>query len=173
MYSEGEKEFQITLYMMVFTVSSCVGWLYETILTSVRRGTFAERGFLQLPLCPIYGFGAIVLLAMFGRMKRAWLIFVVSTVVTTLIELAASYLLEYVFHMQLWTYKHWPLQFQGRISFWSSVLFGTLSVLLIKVITPALKRTMRELSGRSRWFLSLLVAGAILLDTCLCWKARG
>ncbi len=55
---KDSREFQVNLYIMVFTVSSFLGWLYETVLTSVRWETFAERGFLQLPICPIYGVGA-------------------------------------------------------------------------------------------------------------------
>lgn len=167
---KGEIEFRCTLYIMIFTVSSIIGWLYETILTSVRWGYFAERGFLQLPLCPIYGFGAIVLLLMFHHLKNSAVIFVVSTLVTTVIELVASYLLEYFLHMQLWTYKHWPLHFQGRISLWSSILFGALAVILIKVIYPLVKHGMEGLNRRCRIFLSIWIVGTILLDTILCLK---
>ncbi len=163
-------EFQINLYIMVFTVSAFCGWLYETILTSVRWGTFAERGFLQLPLCPIYGFGAVVLLGLFGRLKNSIVIFLVSTVVTTVIELAASYLLDIFLNRQLWTYKHWPLHFQGRISFWSSIIFGILAVLLIKLIYPLTKLILNNLTKRSRVFFSLLIVGSVLLDTYLCLK---
>ncbi len=168
MESRGKVEFQINLYIMVFTVSAHIGWLYETILTSVRWGNFAERGFLQLPLCPIYGFGAVILLLLFGRLKSSIVIFLVSTVVTTMIELAASYLLEYFLHRQLWTYKHWPLHFQGRISFWSSVLFGVLAVLLIKIIYPLTRYALNNLTKRSRVFLSLLIVSSVLFDTYIC-----
>lgn len=165
---KATAEFQINLYVMVFTVSAFCGWLYETVFTSVRWGYFAERGFLQLPLCPIYGFGAVVLLLLFGRLKNSAVIFLASTIVTTVIELGASYLLEYVFHMQLWTYRHWSLNFQGRISFWSSVLFGVLAVLLIKLIYPLTRYWLQLADKRSRVFLSILIVGAISLDTIIC-----
>ncbi|MBQ6696242.1 MAG: putative ABC transporter permease [Lachnospiraceae bacterium] len=165
---QASREFRLNLYIMVFTVSSFLGWLYETVLTSVRWETFAERGFLQLPICPIYGFGAVILLFLFHRLKSSILLFLASTLVTTGIELAASYLLEYGWHIQLWTYRHWPLNFQGRISFWSSVLFGVLSVLLIKLIYPLVSWWMKKLDGRSRVFMSVLMVGSILMDTMLC-----
>lgn len=161
-------EFQINLYIMVFTVNAFGGWLYETILTSVFLGTFAERGFLQLPLCPIYGFGAVILLLLFGRFKNSIVIFMASTIVTTVIELAASYLLEYYLHMQLWTYRHWPLNFQGRISLWSSVLFGVLAVLLLKIIYPLIRYALNNLTKRSRVFLSFLIVSSVILDTYIC-----
>ena len=164
----GKRELQITTYIMVFTVSSFIGWLYETMLTSVRWGYFAERGFLQLPLCPIYGFGALVLLLMLQRFRNSVSIFLAGTMITTVVELAASYVLEYFLHMQLWTYKHWSLNFKGRISFWSSVLFGVLSVLLIKLIYPLVKWWMEKLDKRSRIFLSVLIVGMLGVDTILC-----
>ncbi|MBQ7776546.1 MAG: putative ABC transporter permease [Lachnospiraceae bacterium] len=165
---KGKRELQITLYIMVFTVSSFIGWLYETVLTSVRWGYFAERGFLQSPVCPIYGFGALVLLLMLQRFRSSVVIFLAGTMVTTVVELAASYVLEYFLHMQLWTYKHWLLNFQGRISFWSSVLFGVLSVILIKLIYPLVKWWMEKLDKRSRIFLSVLIVGMLGVDTILC-----
>ena len=167
---KGLQEFRINMYIMVFTVSSFIGWLYETILTSVRWGYFADRGFLNQPLCPIYGFGALLLLLLLQRLKNSVVIFFAGTIVTTVVELGASYLLEYFFHMQLWTYKHWPLQFEGRISFWSSVLFGVLSVVLIKFIYPLVKWWMEKTDRRCRCFLSLLIVGMIGVDALLCYK---
>ena len=123
---------------------------------------------MQSPVCPIYGFGALVLLLMLQRFRSSVVIFLAGTMVTTVVELAASYVLEYFLHMQLWTYKHWLLNFQGRISFWSSVLFGVLSVILIKLIYPLVKWWMEKLDKRSRIFLSVLIVGMLGVDTILC-----
>lgn len=168
MVNDNTKEFQISKYIFVFYVSSLIGWLYETIYTSIQWEEFAERGFLQLPLCPIYGFGAIVLLGLFGRIKSVLAIFVTGTIVTTLIELVASYVLEYVFHMELWTYRHWPYNFQGRIALGSSILFGVFTVLLIKGIEPIVCCFLKNMNSRSRVFMSILIVVSIILDTMLC-----
>lgn len=168
MVNNDTKEFQINRYIFVFCISAHIGWLYETIYTSIQWEEFAERGFLQLPLCPIYGVGAVVLLALFGRIKSVLAIFVAGTIVTTLIELAASYILEYVFHMELWTYRHWEYNFQGRIALGSSILFGVLTVLLIKVIDPIVCHFLKNMNGRSRMFMSILIVFSIILDTLLC-----
>ena len=164
----GKRENQVTTYIMVFTVSSFIGWLYETIITSIRWGTFAERGFLNSPICPIYGFGALLLLCLLRRFHSSVVIFLASTVVTTVVELVASYLLEIFLHKQLWTYKHWPLHFQGRISFFSSVLFGAFGVLLMKLVYPLVKVWVSKLEKRSGFFLSLWIVTLLGCDFWLC-----
>lgn len=166
-------EFQINKYIFVFCISAHIGWLYETIYTSIRWQEFAERGYLQLPLCPIYGFGAVVLLLLFGRLRNTVSLFIIGTITTTLIELLASYILEYCFQLELWTYKHWSLNFQGRISIWSSVLFGIMTVLLIKLIEPLIVDFLKKMDGRSRSFISILMIGSVLLDILLCVNGIG
>ena len=50
------------LWVMYFYIYSVLGWVAETIYCSVGQRSFAERGFLNGPYCPIYGFGAIIIL---------------------------------------------------------------------------------------------------------------
>lgn len=166
--SDKTYEFRLCHIVFIFMVSSFCGWLYETIYTSIQWKEFAERGFLQLPLCPIYGFGAIVLLGLFGRIKNVVAIFLAGTIVTTLIELGVSYILEYVFHMELWTYRHWKYNYQGRIALGSSILFGVLTVFLIKLINPAVSVFLKNMNCRCRVFMSALIVFSIVLDTILC-----
>ena len=109
-----------------------------------------------------------MLLGLFGRIKNVLTIFVTGTLVTTLIELGASYILEYFFQMELWTYRHWSYNFQGRIALGSSILFGVLTVLLIKAIDPIVCHFLKNMDGRSRVFMSILIVGSIVLDTLLC-----
>ena len=161
-------EFHITLVFLVFVVSAFIGWSYETLITSIDWGEFADRGFLNLPICPIYGFGAVFLLWAFHRLKNPIGIFLASTVSTTLIELAASYAIEYFFHMTLWTYKYWPLHFQGRISLWSSVLFGLFGVFLLKCVHPLTRKIAVKMPMVLRWIICMILLGAILADTYIC-----
>ena len=163
-------EFHITLVFLIFVVSAFIGWSYETLITSIDWGYFADRGYLNLPICPIYGFGAVFLLWAFHRMKNPFGIFWASLISTTIIELLASYMIEYLFHMTLWTYKYWPLHFQGRISLWSSVLFGLFGVLLLKCVYPMTRKMTAQLPKVLRWGICLVLFVIILTDTYLCVK---
>lgn len=156
-----------TYIIPVFIISSFIGWLYETIITSIQCNHFADRGFLHLPLCPIYGIGALVILLLFSRIKNSFTVFCAGTLVTTIVELIASYLLEYTLHIRLWSYAGWPLQFEERISLLSSLLFGLLSILLVKIIYPATQKHMQKISVKKQIILCITAIGIIVIDTVL------
>lgn len=163
------KNFKNTYRILipVFVISSFIGWLYETVITSIQMGQFADRGFLHLPLCPIYGFGALIILLLFGRMKNTVAIFCAGTLATTLIELIASYLLERFLHIRLWSYAGWPLQYEERVSLLSSAIFGILGVILVKLVYPFTQKWIQKLSARKQVILCIAVVGAIVIDTIL------
>lgn len=82
-------------YILLFTLCSIVGWIYESIYALIKTGKWEARGFLYGPLCPIYGFGVcgIVLLA------KAYLVATQATYLWWQIALVAffgSMALEYV-----------------------------------------------------------------------------
>lgn len=163
-------KFYISLIIYIFVISAFIGWSYETIITSIDCGRFVNRGFLNIPICPIYGFGAIILLVTFYKMKNPIYILVASTLFTTLIELIASYAIEYFFHRNLWNYKEWPLNFQGRISLWSSVLFGLFGVLLLKCVYPVTKKIAIHMPKLVRWGFSIFLLVVMLADAYVCLR---
>lgn len=156
---------KLSALMLEFTAYSFIGWLYETILTSAVWGRFAERGWLHLPICPIYGFCAMALLLIFRRMKSPALIFVVGTAVTTAAELAASYVLDLFIDDPLWDYNNWAFNFQGRIALGSSLIFGVLCLLLVKILHPFAKYLADKTSGRTIKIAAAITLAIILADT--------
>ena len=112
-----------------FVFYSFIGWLYETILTTAVWGHFADRGMLHLPICPIYGSCAIVLIFIFRKLKSVPVIFILGTLLTTAAELAASYFLEIFTDKRLWDYDSWAFNFQGKIALGSSIIFGIYNLL--------------------------------------------
>ena len=116
---------------------SFVGWAWETMLFTVQEKRFVNRGFLNGPLCPIYGCGALLLLWVFwGRTENIWVLFFSALVLTTVLEFLTAVLLEKLFKAKWWDYSMFPLNFQGRISLLSSLVFAVMSVLLIRIIHP-------------------------------------
>jgi len=119
-----------------FMVASFIGWLYEITAGFLVFGFYFDRGVLHLPFCPIYGFGMLALLLIFRKTKSWLLVFFGSIGITTLLELIVSYLAQYLFHTELWNYGLWPLNFEGRISLISSLIFGLMAIAFIKGIWP-------------------------------------
>ncbi|MBD5144358.1 MAG: putative ABC transporter permease [Ruminococcus sp.] len=156
---------KLSALVLEFTVYSFIGWAYETILTSAVWGRFADRGWLHLPICPIYGFCAMALLLIFRRMKNPVLIFAVGTIVTTAAELAASYVVWDFADSRLWDYDNWAFNFQGRIALGSSMIFGVLCLLLAKVLHPAAEYLADKVSGRALKITAAIILAVILADT--------
>lgn len=127
---------EISKLLLCFIAAGFVGWCYETILTSIAMGEFVNRGVLPVPLLPIYGFFSIILAGIFHKPTKVWKVFVLSTIGTTVFEYIAAIITERIFGYMLWDYFSWKFNFQGRISLFSSLIFGALSVLFVSVVKP-------------------------------------
>ncbi len=173
----GALSDRIKAYFLFFLLYSIIGWCYEVFLeVVVYRWGFTNRGFLFGPYCPIYGFGALAFLFCFGGLMRKkdslaltivkpLLIFVGCMVVATLIELAASYLMEWVTGSWPWqTYADYKYNFQARIALSPSIRFGLGGVVFLYVLQPLFERVVYALSPRvlDLCFFSLLFV--FLLD---------
>ena len=51
---------EVKIYVLVFFIYAFAGWIMETISISIRNKKFVNRGFLIGPVCPIYGYGVVL-----------------------------------------------------------------------------------------------------------------
>lgn len=122
--------------LLEFIIAGFVGWVYETALTSAVFHEFVDRGVLPVPFLPIYGFFAAAMSLIFKDKNKWYTVFIVSTLGITVFEYIASVVTERIFGYMLWDYFMWPLHFQGRISVFSSLIFGVLSLIFVKAVKP-------------------------------------
>ena len=67
-------------YIIYFFIYAFLGWIMEVIYALFIHGHFVNRGFLFGPICPIYGFGAIILIMTTKKLyKRPVLKFIIAT----------------------------------------------------------------------------------------------
>lgn len=129
----------VLTWLCFFVLYSFIGWVCETLYCSIGERRFINRGFLNGPFCPIYGFGALLVLSLFARYEHDLLaLFVLSMVGTTIIEYLTSFLLEKLFHLSLWDYSEKKWQVNGRVCLLNSVLFGIMAVVIVRFIHPHL-----------------------------------
>lgn len=152
-------------YIAEFTVCAFCGWLYEILLEFAVYHAYTDRGLLHLPICPIYGVFGMILLLLFRRHNSAVIVFTVSTVLTTLLELGSSYLLQYTIGWVPWDYSDWAWNFEGRISLPSSLIFGVLSLILVKAVHPLMRKFHEKAPDWLVCGLGMLFAVVILGDT--------
>ncbi len=151
-----------SLLVWGFVLAGTGGWIYEEICIYVLYGYVYNRGMLHLTLCPIYGFGAWGLYALFHRTKNSALFFALSVFAASAFEYGCSYLLEAVFHRSFWTYEGWLLSIDNRISLISSMMFGILALFFAKCILPLLKRHICKENPAHGWFVSACVSVAVI-----------
>lgn len=125
---------------LFWTCYSFLGWVAETIYCSIPKGKFVERGFLNGPMCPIYGFGGMfVILILEPYVSNVLLLFTLGLLATSTLEYFTSYLMEKIFNMKWWDYTIRPFNIRGRVCLLNSVLFGILCVVLVRYIHPLVK----------------------------------
>lgn len=158
----------LVIQFAIFLVYSFLGWICETLFCSLAARKFINRGFLTGPFCPIYGFGAIMILLLFSGWRDHWiLLFVCSVVVTSALEYLTSFILEKVFHLSLWDYSQRRWNLHGRICLRNSLLFGVMSVLMVEVIHPHVVRFLLALPEPLLFFGFLALAVYFIGDTAV------
>lgn len=132
-----------TLYQMywIFVIYAFVGWCCEVAFAAVKSGTFVNRGFLTGPVCPIYGFGMLIVALLLTPLANSWLLlFVGAVVLTSLLELVTGFVLERFFHQKWWDYSAFRGNIGGYICPQFSLLWGVACVAVMKVVQPLVMR---------------------------------
>lgn len=156
--------YTLFIYFMIY---SFLGWVIETIYCSLAEKRYVPRGFLNGPLTPIYGFGAIGLIFLLQDIKTVFLVFLSGVVATSFLEYVASYLLELIFDMHWWDYSGDKYNLNGRIKLKNSILFGILSIILMYFIHPLVINLLSMLSYFNKQVLSVTLFIAITIDTVI------
>ena len=125
---------------LIFIIFSVVGWISEVLYVGIfHEHKFVNRGFLHGPVCPVYGFGGLVILILPPSLYSTWIpLFFSSMIMCTLVEYFVIWIMEKMFHARWWDYSHYKFHINGRICLLNSVLFGFLGVGVIHFIYPQL-----------------------------------
>ena len=124
-----------------FLIYSFIGWVTEVVYHAVTLGKIMNRGFLNGPVCPVYGFGMTAVLFIFDIIGTDNLLitFAVGVIFTTAIELIAGYILYTFFHARWWDYSSMPLNLGGYICPAFSLIWGLAVVAVVRLAHPAIE----------------------------------
>lgn len=152
----------ISLYyaMMYFFIYAFLGWITEVVFATLKTGKFVNRGFLNGPVCPIYGVGiALCVLLLNPLADKWWLLILVGGALATFLELITGFVLDKLFKTKWWDYSKEPFNFKGYICLRFSILWGIAVLLAFKTLVPLTDKIIRAIPFK--WW------GASLL--CLFW----
>ncbi len=147
-------ESDLSLYALAwyFLIYSGLGWAVEVCFQAVTRAKIVNRGFLNGPVCPVYGLGAVCLLLLLSCLDMgaveevsSLVIFLSGTLITTAIELAAGWILDRLFHARWWDYSQKPFNLHGYICLEFSLIWGLSVTFAARIIHPLASRLSAEL----------------------------
>ena len=149
----------------LFTIYAFIGWCGEVVFAAVRSGKFVNRGFLNGPVCPIYGFGAVIVIRLLTPLqKHLPFLFIGSVFLTSVLEFITGFLLEKIFHTKWWDYSKVPLNLCGYVCFKFSFAWGVACILLMRVLHPFIAKAVSRIPAASRPILLVLLLCAFAAD---------
>lgn len=129
----------ISLYYIIswFFIYSFLGWAWESAYVSIKNKKLVNRGFINGPLCTIYGAGAVTIYLLLRPFeKNLALLYLGGVITATALEYVTGWIMETVFHTRWWDYSNKKFNLHGYISLASSLLWGAFSILLFKLLQP-------------------------------------
>lgn len=158
-------------YLFIFALFSIIGWILEVIFRSIVNKKIVNPGFMSGCVVPIYGIGAIIanLVCMFvSKLNfdyKTILIFIISLILLTILELICGYISLKYFHIRLWDYRNLKLNYKGFICIEFSLVWGIASILYYKLAFPYIdSMSLNFISSNIGIFSLGLFLGVFLID---------
>ena len=150
-----------------FVIYSIAGWIIEVVFHAVVKGVIVNRGFLNGPVCPVYGFGMISVILIYNLIgsDNTFVVFLEGVVFTTLIELIAGFILDKCFHARWWDYSKMPLNLNGYICAGFSLIWGLAVVFVVKLVHVFIYNvTSGLIPEKIGWPILIAVCAVYILD---------
>ena len=161
---ELKKLNKFQTYTLYFFLFSILGWCMETLYAFILSGHFVKRGFLYGPLCPIYGYGALILIIFLSKYKNnALKLFTYAAIICSIFEYLVSYALEVLFHSYWWDYTNDFFNLNGRIGIFYSFAWGIIAIIFIGHIYPFFKKKLNIILSK----IPYKVKNSIINLTCI------
>lgn len=130
--------------LFLFFIYCMIGWVWESCYESILNKKILNRGFLNGPYIPIYGFGGVFIVLVLQKFEAPlWSlatlkIYIVGAIGATILEYVTSYVLEKLLKARWWDYSNYPLNLNGRICLIASLFWGVVAVSAIDILNPFL-----------------------------------
>lgn len=163
--------------LYLFFTYSFLGWVLETVSVTLKQKKVVNRGFLNGPLCMIYGITAVIITVGLTSLRdNIFFLFLGSTIYATVIELLAGKFLEKYYHGRWWDYSKKKWNFDGYVCLDHSLFWGALGVVVVKWLNPVLNRFYNAnvpiLMHTLMWVLLAVLVLDILGTTAVLLKAN-
>ena len=126
-------------WLTFFYLYCFFGWIFESSYVSILKRRFVNRGFLRIPMLPLYGSGAVMMLVVSEPFQDSLLLTWVSGVIgATILEYVTGWAMEQLFKVRYWDYSNQKFNLHGYICLSSSIAWGFLTIFMTHVSTSPL-----------------------------------
>ena len=162
---------ELYYFALSFFVYGFLGWCTEVAYAAAKQGKFVNRGFLNGPVCPVYGFGVVSVFALINLIQPAGtqmsdlLVYVFGVILATLIELVAGWLLDICFHARWWDYSKQPFNFRGYICLEFSLIWGFAILFVVRIFQKYIDKLITgHDSSVLGWTILVILYGVYFVD---------
>ena len=154
--------------LWIFIIYAFLGWCSEVAFAAVNKGKFVNRGFLNGPVCPIYGVGMlIVVLCLWSLRDRPLLLFLGSALLTTALEFVTGFVLERFFHDKWWDYSDKPFNIMGYVCLKFSIFWGLACTFIMLIIHPIIYGFIRLIPHIVGVVLLVIIMTGFVIDVAV------
>ena len=165
-----QKYQKLGVFAFILLVSGLFGWVYEFIFYYFNSGmkVWYMRGGNFLPWINIYAIGAFLILIFCSKFKKKpWLVFILSFIITGLLEYFSGLVIFKVFGERFWDYNTEILNFgniEGYVCLRSVMFFALSSFILMYVFNPLSIFITTKISKKTLIIISIIIISIILGD---------
>ena len=131
--------FSLYHILAFFLIYSCLGWCVEVVYAAATTGQLVNRGFLNGPVCPIYGFGMILVLFFLTPLEDdLLLLYLGGVILPSALELVGGWALYKLYRTRWWDYTDKPFNIGGYVCLEFSLMWGVGAMVMVKAIHPTI-----------------------------------
>ena len=151
--------------LVFFFIYAFLGWCVEVSFVAITRGKVVNRGFLNGPVCPIYGVGMVGILYALEPLKdNAIVLFIGGVVICSVLELFTGWILDKIFRMRWWDYSENRFNIGGYICLEFSIMWGLGSMIMVNMIHPMIYGVVSKIPLMVIYALLVIFAIAFIID---------
>lgn len=151
--------------ILYFFVYGFLGWCTEVIFAAFKQHRFVNRGFLNGPLCPIYGVGVTLVIACLEAFQSNLLLLYISSVIlVTVLEGVTGWAMDKLFHNKWWDYSKLPFNIGGYVCLLFSLIWGVACVFIVYFVHPLIHQVLSLIPHTAGIALIAILGIALLSD---------
>ena len=160
-----KKNYTVTTLILFFFTFAFVGWVWEVFYTLVTQGILANRGTLNGPYLPIYGFGGILIIVLLKPLRNHPIaLFLGAFTVCGILEYFTSWALEVLFDTKWWDYTDFYLNINGRICLEGLLVFGLAGFAFTYIVCPLLDNLYKHIKPSARKIVCIVLPIIFAVD---------